>query len=153
MAFIEAGLIEALGSIMIEGVFASCEIVLQIFSAIFLIAGKCLPKVYSDRVLALPQLFRSASDFKNETCRHAMREKFFNIYESHLKDLGYSQDTEDTRQMRQSQAEFIRARLIHAMDDQYFKNLLSESEVSFSSQGFRHQGLHQMELGCNSRNN
>jgi large subunit ribosomal protein L17e len=129
MAFIDAGLIEALVAIITEGEESSCSIVLNMLSEIFMIAGSCLPKSCTDRVLALPNLFRPASDFKNESSRHVMRDKFFTIFESHLKQLTNPGTNLTYCIAMENQAESVRGRLNFVMDDLFFKNLIVESEV------------------------
>jgi hypothetical protein len=123
MLFIDAGMVEAIVDIAKEGETATCNVIFPLLSDILTMCALYLSQEYNDRVQGLPQLFATASNFRNESSRHVTQDRLVKLFKSHTEKL----DTSSSTQHNLKQA--LKVRLTLAIDDQQLRNMLSDSEV------------------------
>jgi rapamycin-insensitive companion of mTOR len=125
MLFVDAGLVEALVQAATGGEASTCELIFPLLSDILTMCARYLPKEYNDRVQGLPQLFTSASDFKNELNRHVVQNRLSKVFQTHSQKLEVPKDPQTT----DLQKETSRFRLILAIEDHQMQGMILDSEV------------------------
>jgi hypothetical protein len=123
MLFVDAGVVEAIVEIAKEGELSTCNVIFPLLSDILTMCALYLPREYNDRVQGLPQLFATASDFRNELSRHVTQDRLVQLFQSHTEKLEYPKATSHL------QKQALKVRLTMAIDDQQLRNMLNDSEV------------------------
>ncbi|KAI8898408.1 Rapamycin-insensitive companion of mTOR, middle domain-containing protein [Globomyces pollinis-pini] len=126
MTFIDAGIMEALISVVQTGESSTCKLSFILIADILTQCALQLPKLYNDKVQSLPSLFATASNFQNESIRHDAREKLTTIFRTHVESITQSNATHNLGEV---QIELFRIKNSMNMDETRFRNLLNDSEV------------------------